>query len=259
MPSTKVTFTGSLNHTLSAIIDEPNTPESPDTPPRAYAMFAHCFTCSKDVIAASRISRALAKLNIATFRFDFTGLGKSEGEFSDTTFSSNIADLVAGADWMRTNRKAPCVLIGHSLGGAAVLAAASQIPECKAIATIGAPADPEHVTHLFSSSAADIDRDGQAEVSIGGRPFTVGKQLLDDLRAQDPESRIKSLKRALLIFHSPTDQIVGVESAAQIYTWAKHPKSFIAIDGADHMLTSPSDADYVANMLSVFVDRYAAD
>ncbi len=252
MPSSKIEFTGSLGATLAAILDEP------DSSPRAYAMFAHCFTCSKDVIAASRISRALAKLGIGTFRFDFTGLGHSEGEFSDTTFSSNIGDLVAGADWMRTNRQAPCILIGHSLGGAAVLAAAPSIPECTAIATIGAPADPEHVIHLFDSASADIERDGKGEVSIGGRPFTVGQQLIDDLRDQDPQARIQSLKQALLVFHSPIDQIVGIENAAQIYSWAKHPKSFISIDGADHMLTKPKDAEFVAKMLSTWADRYAA-
>jgi fermentation-respiration switch protein FrsA (DUF1100 family) len=250
MPSTKVEFTGSLGVNLAAVLDEP------DSTSRAYAMFAHCFTCSKDVIAASRVSRALSKLGIGTFRFDFTGLGHSEGDFSDTTFSSNIGDLVAGAEWMRRNRKAPSILIGHSLGGAAVLAAASSIPECTALVTIGAPADPEHVTHLFSSSEADIERDGKAEVSIGGRPFTVGKQLLDDLRSQDPESRIATLGRALLVFHSPVDQIVGVENAAQIYSWAKHPKSFVSVDGSDHMLTQSKDSEFVANILSAWADRY---
>ena len=253
MPTSKIEFMGSLGSNLAAILDEP------EGDVRAYAMFAHCFTCSKDVIAASRVSRALSKLGIGTFRFDFTGLGHSEGEFSDTTFSSNIGDLLAGAEWMRGHRKAPCILIGHSLGGAAVLAAAPGIPECTAVATIGAPADPEHVTHLFNSAADAIERDGKAEVSIGGRAMTVGKQLLDDLRDQDPESRIGSLKRALLVFHSPIDQIVGIENAAQIYTWAKHPKSFVSIDGADHMLTKPNDAEFVANMLSTWADRYATN
>ena len=251
MPSTKIEFSGSLGVKLAAILDEP------ETQTRAYAMFAHCFTCSKDVLAASRISRALAKLGIGTFRFDFTGLGKSEGEFSDTTFSSNIGDLIAGAQWMRENRKAPCILIGHSLGGAAVLAAASSIPECTAIATIGAPSDPEHVTHLFDSASTEIEREGKAEVSIGGRSLTVGKDLVEDLRDHDPQSQIASLNRALLVFHSPVDQIVGIENAAQIYSWAKHPKSFVSLDNADHMLTKPKDADFVANMLSTWVDRYA--
>lgn len=255
MPTTKIEFTGATGESLAAILDEPASDNGSNT--RAYAIFAHCFTCSKDVIAASRISRALSKLGIGTFRFDFTGLGHSEGEFSDTTFSTNIGDLVNAADWMRTNRKAPCILIGHSLGGAAVLAAASSIPECTAVVTIGAPADPEHVTHLFDSAAEDIERDGKAQVSIGGRPFIVGKQLIDDLRSQDPEERISSLKRALLVFHSPIDSIVGIENAAQIYSWAKHPKSFVSIDGADHMLTKPKDADFVANILSVWAGRYA--
>ncbi|MDF1810004.1 MAG: alpha/beta hydrolase [Phycisphaerales bacterium] len=251
MPSTKIEFSGSLGVKLAAILDEP------ETQTRAYAMFAHCFTCSKDVLAASRISRALAKLGIGTFRFDFTGLGHSEGEFSDTTFSSNIGDLIAGAQWMRENRKAPCILIGHSLGGAAVLAAASSIPECTAIATIGAPSDPEHVTHLFDSASTEIEREGKAEVSIGGRSLTVGKDLVEDLRDHDPQSQIASLNRALLVFHSPVDQIVGIENAAQIYSWAKHPKSFVSLDNADHMLTKPKDADFVANMLSTWADRYA--
>lgn len=251
MPTTKITFTGSLGAQLAANLDEP------DEDIRAYAMFAHCFTCSKDVIAASRISRALAKLGIGVLRFDFTGLGNSEGDFADTTFSSNIGDLIAAADWLRTNRTAPCILMGHSLGGAAVLAAASQVPECKAVATIGAPADPEHVLHLFDSSADDIKQHGRADVSIAGRPFTVGQQLIDDLKDQDPQDRISSLKRALLIFHSPVDSVVGVENAAQIFTWAKHPKSFVSVDGSDHMLTKPKDADFVANMLSAWAHRYA--
>ena len=251
MPTTKITFTGSLGDQLAANLDEP----SEDI--RAYAMFAHCFTCSKDVIAASRISRALAKLGIGVLRFDFTGLGNSGGDFADTTFSSNIGDLIAAADWLRTHRAAPCILIGHSLGGAAVLAAASKIEECKAVATIGAPADPEHVLHLFDSATDQLEELGRADVSIAGRPFTVGQQLIDDLRDQDPQSRISSLKRALLIFHSPVDSVVGVENAAQIFTWAKHPKSFVSVDGSDHMLTKPKDADFVANMLSAWAERYA--
>ena len=251
MPTTKITFTGSLGAQLAANLDEP------EGSVRAYAMFAHCFTCSKDVIAASRISRALAKLGIGVLRFDFTGLGNSEGDFADTTFSSNIGDLVVAADWLRTNRAAPCILIGHSLGGAAVMMAASQIPECKAVATIGAPADPKHVIHLFDSSADEIEQHGRADVSIGGRPFTVGQQLIDDLRDQSPQERIGSLKRALLVFHSPVDTVVGVENAAQIFAWAKHPKSFVSVDGSDHMLTKPKDADFVATMLSAWAERYA--
>jgi len=251
MATTKIEFTGSLGTPLAASLDEP------EDGTRAYAMFAHCFTCSKDVVAASRISRALAKLGIGVLRFDFTGLGHSGGDFADTTFSSNIGDLIAAARWLRDNRRAPCILIGHSLGGAAVLAAASKIPECKAVATIGAPADPEHVLNLFDSAAAQIREHGRADVSIAGRPFTVGQQLIDDLREQDPQERISTLKRALLVFHSPTDTVVGVENAAQIFAWAKHPKSFVSIDGSDHMLTKPADAEFVANMLSAWAHRYA--
>ncbi len=251
MPSTKIEFTGSLGVNLAANLDEP------DSDIRGYALFAHCFTCSKDVVAASRIARALSKHGIGVLRFDFTGLGKSEGDFKDTSFTTNISDLVFASDWLRAHRIAPCVLIGHSLGGAAVLAAAASIPECKAVATIGAPADPEHVTHLFDSSITELEENGHAQVSIGGRPFTVGKQLIDDLRAQDPKARIASLKRALLVFHSPIDTIVGIENAAQIYEWAKHPKSFVAIDGSDHMLTKPADAQFVADMLSAWAQRYA--
>jgi len=234
-------------------MDEPNDGAS------AYAIFAHCFTCSKDVHATSRISRGLADRGIGVLRFDFTGLGHSGGEFESTTFSTNIGDLVVVADWLRERRTAPAVLIGHSLGGAAVLAATGSIPECRAVATIGAPADPEHVLGLISSHQQEIEQHGRAEVSIGGRPFTISKEFIDDLRTQTPEEIVGSLRRALLIFHAPTDSVVGIENAARIYEWAKHPKSFVSLDNADHLLTDPRDSGFVADVLSAWAGRYITD
>lgn len=249
----RVAFEGSLGDTLAARLDEP------DGEARAWAVFAHCFTCSKDIAAASRIAGGLASRGIGVLRFDFTGLGHSDGEFANTTFSSNIGDLVAAAGWLERTRAAPRILIGHSLGGAAVLAAAAAIPECRAVATIGAPADPEHVIHLFAGAADAIERDGRAEVSIGGRPFTVGRGLIDDLRSQDPATAIGGLDRALMIFHAPGDQIVGVDNAARIFGWARHPKSFVSLDTADHLLRKADDAAYVADVLSAWASRFIDD
>ena len=250
MAPQRIEFGGSLGDTLAARLDEP------EGGARAYALFAHCFTCSKDIAAASRIALRLTEHGFGVLRFDFTGLGHSEGEFANTTFTSNIGDLVAAADWLRANRAAPRALIGHSLGGAAVLAAAHRMEEVRAVSTIGAPADPEHVTHLFGDAIGEIEQAGCAAVNIGGRPFTVGRGLVDDLRSQDPETTIGSLKRALLVFHSPTDTIVGVENAAQIYAWAKHPKSFVSLDTADHLLSERGDAAFVADVLAAWAARY---
>ncbi|MCZ6454604.1 MAG: alpha/beta fold hydrolase, partial [Alphaproteobacteria bacterium] len=230
--------------------------DAPDTLPRAYALFAHCFTCTKDIFAASQIARSLAEAGVAVLRFDFTGLGHSDGEFANTNFSSNVGDLVAAADHLRANYAAPALLIGHSLGGAAVLAAAGDIPECKAVVTLGAPADPGHVAHLFGEAAANIEAEGEAEVSIGGRPFRVQKQFLDDIREQTLDDRIANLGRALLVLHSPYDRIVGIESAAAIFAAAKHPKSFISLDTADHLMTSRDDAVYAAAALAAWASRY---
>ncbi len=248
--SRKIEFPGSLGALLAARLD------LPAGGPRAYALFAHCFTCSKDVFAASRIAAQLAGHGIATLRFDFTGLGASEGEFANTHFSSNVDDLVAAADWLRSQHQAPLLLIGHSLGGAAVLAAASRIPEVKAVATIGAPADADHVIQNFGASVDEIERAGEAEVSLAGRTFTIRKSFLDDVRATTLREHIATLKRALIIFHAPLDGTVGIDNASAIFSAAKHPKSFVSLDGADHLLTRREDAMFVADALSAWANRY---
>ena len=248
--STMIRFPGALGANLAARLDLPaNTP-------RAYALFAHCFTCSKDTLAAVRISHALTELGIAVLRFDFTGLGGSEGEFGNTNFSSNVADLIAAAEWLRHEHSAPKLLVGHSLGGAAMLAAAHAIPGASAVATIGAPADPEHVRHLLGSSITEIERAGEARVTLAQRTFTIKKQFLDDLRAQRMNARIAELGKALLVLHSPRDTTVDVANAAHIFTAAKHPKSFVSLDTADHLLTNKDDAVYVANVLAAWSSRY---
>jgi putative redox protein len=249
--SQPATFIGSRGDELAARLD------LPDGAPRAFALFAHCFTCSKDLAAAMRISRGLADRGFGVLRFDFTGLGSSEGEFANTDFSSNIGDLVLAADWLRSNHAAPAVLVGHSLGGAAVLAAASQMPETVAVATIGAPFDPAHVTELFPATVRDqLQRDGEADVQLAGRTFRVRQQLLDDLGAQNLTDAIRSLRRALLVFHSPVDEIVDVDNARRIFEAARHPRSFVSLDGADHLLTRRTDAAYVADVLSAWASRY---
>jgi putative redox protein len=224
--------------------------------PSAYAIFAHCFTCSKDLNAVITISRTLSLSNIAVLRFDFTGLGESDGEFENTNFSSNVGDLVSAADFLRTEYEAPSLLIGHSLGGAAVLAAAGRIPEVKAVATIGAPADPHHVEHLFEDQLEEIREKGSAQVSIGGRPFSLSKQFLNDIHEAGMEELVGNLNRALLIMHSPQDQIVEVDNARITYLRAMHPKSFVSLDGADHLLSDSKDSEYVATIISAWVGRY---
>jgi uncharacterized OsmC-like protein/pimeloyl-ACP methyl ester carboxylesterase len=246
----KVSFDGSDGSTLDARLDLPAGAI------RAFALFAHCFTCSKDVFAASRVSSELSRRGIAVLRFDFTGLGNSEGDFANTTFSSNVADLVKAADYLRTAFEAPQILVGHSLGGAAVLAAAGDIPEARAVATIGAPADVSHVLHQLSADLDRIESDGVAEVSIAGRSFTVRKDFVDDARAQSLAGHIASLRMALLILHAPTDSIVGIDNARAIYEAARHPKSFVSLDGADHLLTARNDATFVAEIVSAWVERY---
>lgn len=223
---------------------------------RGYALFAHCFTCGKDIKAAGRISAALALHGIATLRFDFTGLGQSEGEFADTSFSSNVGDLVAVADYLREHHEAPKLLVGHSLGGAAVLLAAERISEVVGVATIGAPADPGHVRCLLVGAADEIEARGEAEVELAGRRFTIKKQFLDDLAAQQARKGIRNLGRALIVFHSPEDATVGIDNAREIYQAARHPKSFVSLDGADHLLTRAADAEYVACVLSAWAARY---
>lgn len=249
--SSRYDFTGAAGQTLAGRLDEPAGPV------RAYALFAHCFTCSKDTLAAARIARALTKRGIAVLRFDFTGLGASDGDFGNSGFSGNVADLVAAADSLRTTHEAPELLIGHSLGGAAVLAAAHRIAEAKAVATLGAPADPEHVTHLLGDDGiAAIERDGEAEVRIAGRPFRIAKSFLDDLAEQDQGGRIAKLKRALLVCHSPVDDTVGIENATRIFVGAKHPKSFLSLDTADHLLTREADAEYAALSIAAWAQRF---
>lgn len=247
----KIKFQNHDGDKLGARLDLPSSGE-----PHAYALFAHCFTCSKNLRAVGHISRALTEAGIAVFRFDFTGLGESEGDFADTNFSSNIADLVAAADYLASQHRAPKLLIGHSLGGAAVLQAAGQIESAVAVATIGAPCSPEHVTHLLESKRDEIEAAGQAVVNLAGRQFTIKKQFLDDLEASRMQASIRTLKRALVIFHSPIDNTVGIENAAEIFKTAKHPKSFISLDQADHLLTNEGDARYVGEMIAAWVRRF---
>ena len=231
----------------------------PAGPPRAFALFAHCFTCSKDVFAASRIAAGLAEAGFGVLRFDFTGLGSSEGEFSNTNFSSNIEDLRRAADWLRDNHRAPQLLVGHSLGGAAVLAVAADLPEARAVATIGAPADLEHVAMLLGDARQRIDDDGQSIVELAGRTFTIRKQFLDDLHTHALIDRVARLQKPLLVLHSPIDNTVGIENAAQIFEAERHPKSFLSLDGADHLLSRRADATYAARMIATWADRFVLD
>ena len=247
----RVTFTGSQGDVLAARL------ELPVGAPRAFALFAHCFTCSKDAVAASRIARGLTSSGIAVLRFDFTGLGQSDGDFANSNFSSNIGDLIRAADFLRSSYRAPSILIGHSLGGSAVLAAARQIPETAAVVTIGAPADPQHVVHLLGDDLTAIERDGEAELDLGGRPFRIQLQFLRDLEMQPQTERIANLGAALLVMHSPVDDTVSVDNARVIFEAARHPKSFVAIDGANHLLTDKDDAAYVAGIIGQWAGRYA--
>lgn len=246
----RVDFDAADGQKLAALI------ELPAATPRAYALFAHCFTCSKDIFAATRIASGLAERGIAVLRFDFTGLGASEGEFANTNFSSNLADLVAAADYMRAHLAAPKLLIGHSLGGAAVLAGAARIPEAVAIATIAAPADPAHLKHLLGPKVAEIESLGEAEVTIAGRPFRIKRQFLDDIAQHRLADAIAHLGKALVVFHAPLDEVVSIDNAAQIFLAAKHPKSFISLDQADHLLRRREDAEYVAEVLAAWASRY---
>ncbi|MEP6855596.1 MAG: bifunctional alpha/beta hydrolase/OsmC family protein [Pedococcus sp.] len=250
MRSDKVTFSGSSGTPLAGRLD------MPDAQPQAFALFAHCFTCSKDVLAASRIAQALTGFGIAVLRFDFTGLGGSGGDFANTDFTSNVGDLVSAADYLREHHQAPTILIGHSLGGAAVLAAAERIPETRAVATIGAPAGTEHLLHLLGASRAEIEQEGEAEVCLASRPFRIRKEFLDDVTSQPQAERIRRLGVPLLVMHSPNDDTVGVENAREIFDAARHPKSFVSLDGADHLLTRPSDARFAASVLAAWASRY---
>ncbi len=251
MNSTKVTFNNAHNVKLSANLEMPVGGQ-----PVAYAIFAHCFTCSRNLSAVVNISRSLNLRKIAVLRFDFTGLGDSEGDFSDTNFSSNVEDLLSAYDFLKQNYEAPEIIIGHSLGGAAVLVAAGSMKNIKAVVTIGAPADPPHVKNLFKESLEEISKSGEATVSIGGRPFKVKEQLLHDLEKSDMKDTLGRLNKALLILHSPQDQIVEIDNARKIYEGARHPKSFVTLDGADHLLSNKSDSLYVGDIISSWASRY---
>ncbi len=248
--SRKLTFTGGSGHELAARLD------LPDGPAKAFALFAHCFTCSKDIQAARRISGALAQEGIGVLRFDFTGLGSSQGEFANTNFSSNVSDLVAAADQLRESFQAPAILIGHSLGGSAVLAAAASIPEATAVVTIGAPSDVGHVLHQIGSSLQQVRANGQAEVQLAGRAFTIQRQFVEDAESQNLARTIANLRKALLILHAPRDETVGIDNASAIFTAARHPKSFISLDDADHLLTNQRDSEYAAKVISAWAARY---
>jgi putative redox protein len=246
----KVSFNGASGEALAARLDLPAGPI------QAFAIFAHCFTCSKDIFAAKRISAELASRGIAVLRFDFTGLGASEGEFANTNFSSNVADLKAAAAWLEENHHAPSILIGHSLGGAAVLKVAPDLPSVKAVATIGAPAEAAHVSHLFDSALEEIEEHGEATATIGGRPFKVQKQFLDDIRETSVAESVKHMKAALMVMHSPIDATVGIENASEIFLAAKHPKSFVSLDNADHLVSDHADAQYAGEVIAAWAQRF---
>lgn len=250
MYAQRLEFPGADGQMLAARLD------APESGARAYALFAHCFTCGKDVFAASRIAQALTEHGIAVLRFDFTGLGASEGDFANTNFSSNVADLQAAADFLRREFHAPRLLIGHSLGGAATLAFAGSVPEVQAVATIAAPSDPVHVTQLFGEQVDAITAQGEAMVQLAGRPFRIKRQFLEDVAENSLRNKIATMRKALLVMHAPGDATVGINNALEIFTAAKHPKSFISLDTADHLLTSREDAVYVADLIAAWSARY---
>jgi uncharacterized OsmC-like protein/fermentation-respiration switch protein FrsA (DUF1100 family) len=250
MPAERFDFPNAQGQNLAALLDRPAGE------PRAYALFAHCFTCGKDTHAAKRVAEGLTALGIAVLRFDFTGLGSSEGEFANTTFSSNLGDLVAAANELRRRAQAPAILIGHSLGGTAVLAAAAEVAEARAVVTIAAPCDPSHVTGLFKHRLEDIAAKGEVQATLAGRQFRISRAFVDDLAEHKLMQHIADLRKALLIFHSPTDEIVAIDNASRIFAAAKHPKSFVSLAGADHLLSRRSDAAYVANVIRAWAERY---
>ncbi|MFT6024774.1 MAG: putative OsmC-like protein/pimeloyl-ACP methyl ester carboxylesterase [Ascidiaceihabitans sp.] len=250
MPTQRITFPGHDGAQLSARLDLPVGPHM------ATAIFAHCFTCGKDIPAARRIAARLSGMGIAVLRFDFTGLGHSEGEFANTSFTTNVDDLVAAADHLSKTGMAPALLIGHSLGGAAVLKAATKIDGIKAVATLGAPFDPGHVTHNFADALPKIKAEGSAEVSLGGRPFTIGQQFIEDVAKTELKACVANLNSALLVMHAPQDSIVSIDNAAEIFTAAKHPKSFVTLDDADHLITRTQDAEYAAEVITTWASRY---
>lgn len=250
MPTERISFKGHDGSQLAARLD------LPDGPVLATALFAHCFTCSKDIPAARRISARLAAMGIAVLRFDFTGLGHSEGEFANTTFTSNVEDLVAAATYLAGRDMAPALLIGHSLGGAAVLRARARIASVRAVVTIGAPADPSHVAHHFEAALPRIRAEGAAEVCLGGRPFRIGRKFVEDITESALQPAIADLRAALLVLHAPRDETVSIDNAAQIFVAAKHPKSFVTLDDADHLISRPRDAEYAAEVIAAWAGRY---
>lgn len=251
MPTERIEFAGADGQRISARLESP-----PGGRPSGWALFAHCFTCSKNIRAAVDITRSLSSLGLAVVRFDFTGIGESEGDFEETNFSSNVQDVVAAARFMEDELGAPTILIGHSLGGAAVLQAATSLPSVRAVTTIGAPADPEHVLRHIDATAEEIEAKGEATIRIGGRPFTIKKQFLDDLERQRMERIVPELEAALLFMHSPLDEVVDIDNAARLYAMARHSKSFVSLDGADHLLSETADSEYVAAVLTAWASRY---
>lgn len=251
--SEKVTFRSASGQSLAARLDRPAGT------PRAYALFAHCFACAKDFFAASRISGALAERGIAVLRFDFTGLGGSEGDFANADFSSNVGDLIAAAAHLRETAEAPSILIGHSLGGAAVLASAAAIPESRAVVTVNAPSDPAHVLKLLGDARTALDDGKVAEVELGGRRFTIAPNFVKDLEAANLLEAVHGMRKAFLIFHAPRDQVVGIDNATRLFQAALHPKSFVALDGADHLVSRREDAVYVAEIVAAWAPRYLKD
>lgn len=247
----KVTFQNNNNQELTGRLEFPV-----DQQPHNYVVFAHCFTCSKNLSAVKNISEALTNKGFGVLRFDFTGLGESEGDFEDTNFSGNVEDLIAASVYLENHYKAPSLLVGHSLGGAAVIFAASKIPSVIAVATISAPSNPKHVSHLLKDHVDEIKRTGRATVDLGGRPFTIKKQFLDDLESISLSTIIKDLRKALLIFHSPQDETVHIKNAEELYIAAHHPKSFVTLDGADHLLSNSVDSKYVGNVIAEWASRY---
>ncbi|HDZ06844.1 hypothetical protein LCGC14_0050300 [marine sediment metagenome] len=247
----KVSFTNSQGKQLAARLELPNNQAA-----HSYAIFAHCFTCNKNFSAVRNISRALVNKGIAVLRFDFTGLGESEGDFEETNFSSNVTDLIDAANFLEANYKAPSLLIGHSLGGAAVIFAASELESVLAVATVGAPSSPAHVQHLFKSNVAEINATGKAKVNIGGRDFTIKKDFIDDIESKPMQDILKNMRKPFLVIHSPQDTIVGIENAQELYHYAHHPKSFVSIDKADHLLMNNEDSTYVGNVIAGWAERY---